>query len=186
MSIIPGTEKKIKCDTLLLSLGLIPENELAKNNGIDIDENTGGPIVDQYFSTSFSGVFACGNCLHVYDNVDILSIDAKKCGIYVSNFIFKIDSLKNQKKEGSIRIKSGNGIRYVVPHNFNKAGNFQIMFRVNKPYDRSKLIVTSHNEIFLKKKLRWVKPSNIIRLQIKITNKMINNLSELEVAIVEN
>ena len=74
---IPGTEKQIKCDTLLLSLGLTPENELAKDVGIEIDNVTGGPIVDQHLETNLDGVFVCGNCLQVYDTVDMLSIDAK-------------------------------------------------------------------------------------------------------------
>ncbi|UCD13802.1 MAG: FAD-dependent oxidoreductase, partial [Thermoplasmatales archaeon] len=78
MNIIPETEREIKCDTLLLSLGLIPENELSRNVGIEIDDVTGGPVVNQFFETSLSRVFACGNCLQVYDTVDVLAMDAKK------------------------------------------------------------------------------------------------------------
>ncbi len=111
MNIISGTEKKIECDTLLLSLGLIPENELANNIGIEIDNITGGPTVNQYLETTLSGVFACGNCLQVYDTVDVLSADAKNAGKSAA----KNSAIQKKDKKIIAKIVPGKGVRYVVP-----------------------------------------------------------------------
>ncbi len=130
--IIPGTEKKIKCDTLLLSLGLIPENELSKNVGIIIDDITGGPVVNQFFETSLSGVFACGNCLHVYDIVDSLSRDSKKTGSYAAEYA--ISKKKKIPDNGKyIKIIPGKGIRYLIPQRVTKSGKVNFRLRVEKP-----------------------------------------------------
>ena len=74
---IPGTEEYVPCDTLMLSVGLIPENELSKNMGIEFDRVTGGPIVDEYRETTHPGVFACGNVLHVHDLVDFVTLESQ-------------------------------------------------------------------------------------------------------------
>ena len=111
MNIIPGTEKKIRCDTLLLSLGLVPENELASDVGIEIDTVTGGPIVNQYLETTLAGVFACGNCLQVYDTVDVLSADAKNAGKNAAKNL----TIQKEDKKISAKIVPGKGVIYVVP-----------------------------------------------------------------------
>jgi len=105
MNVIPETEKEINCDTLLLSLGLIPENELSKNVGIELDNVTGGPIVNQFFETSVQGVYACGNCLQVYDTVDTLSIGAKNAGKNAARKNIEIE----KKRSSQIRLKKVRG-----------------------------------------------------------------------------
>ena len=140
-NIISGSEKKIKCDTLLLSLGLIPENELSNNVGIEIDELTGGPVVNQFFETTLSGVYACGNCLQVYDTVDVLSVDAKIAG---KNSVEK----KVVKSKKSVKINPGAGIRYVIPQIINQAGKIKISLRVEKPAETKKLHIISNNNKF--------------------------------------
>ena len=133
MNIIPGTEKEIICDTLLLSLGLIPENELSKKVGIEIDGLTGGPIINQFFETSVPGIYACGNCLHVYDTVDVLSVGAKFAGKHAAKHaIEKID-----KKDGFVKVISGNGIRYIVPQQVDCPGKINFSLRVDKPRQKA-------------------------------------------------
>jgi len=124
---ISGTEKRIECDTLLLSVGLNPENELSKEAGIKIDNHTGGPIVNQDFETTISGVFACGNCLQVYDTIDLLSLDAKKAGESAAKFIHSKKNKKNiqlNMEQKFLKIIPGNGISYVIPQRISKFRRF--------------------------------------------------------------
>lgn len=108
---IKGTEKEFDCDTLLLSVGLIPENELSKKAGIEIDKRTNGPLVNELMETSIDGVFACGNVVHVHDLVDFVTEESKKAGLNAAKYI------KNEveNNENYIYLKNGNGITYTVP-----------------------------------------------------------------------
>lgn len=175
MNIIPGTEKEIECDTLLLSLGLIPENELSKNIGIEIDELTGGPIVYQNFETSLPSVYACGNCLQVYDTVDSLAIDAKKAGEHAAKNLIKRDK--------TISVKAGNGIRYIVPQKINNTGKIHFTFRVEKPKESPTLRMISDNKFLFKKKLRWANPANMVGFDVDISNDTIKENNTLEVLL---
>ena len=173
LNIISGTEKEIKCDTLLLSLGLIPENELSRNVGIEIDEITGGPIVNQYFETSLSGVFACGNCLQVYDTVDALAIDAKKAGI---------NAAKNTiKQNNEIHVKAGKGIRYVIPQRISKSGKIHFTLRVERPCKTPILWAIAGDKEIFKKKLPWANPANMVGFDLDISDEMIKFNHNLEV-----
>jgi NADPH-dependent 2,4-dienoyl-CoA reductase/sulfur reductase-like enzyme len=177
MNPIPGTDRKIKCDTLLLSLGLIPENELSKEVGIKIDPITGGPIVNQFFQTSNPGIFACGNCLQVYDTVDVLAKGAKLAGKYAS--------IKPKKKEKELIVKPGKNIRYVVPQRVDKSGIIHFTMRVTKPGQSVNLKIIADGKQILKKKQRWVNPANMIELDLEITNKIFKFTSYLEVFLDE-
>ena len=84
---IEGTEEEISCDTLLLAVGLIPENELSREAGIQIDPKTKGPVVNEMLETSLEGVFACGNVLHVHDLVDHVSEEAALAGTYAAEYV---------------------------------------------------------------------------------------------------
>lgn len=120
---ILGTEEYISCDTLLLSVGLIPENELAQETGILMETATQGPQVDENFSTSISGVFACGNVLHVHDLVDYVSEEAAMAGKHAAAFVKSVQGSSNTRNENvheredhwEITLKTGNGVRYTVP-----------------------------------------------------------------------
>jgi len=177
MNPIPGTERKIKCDTLLLSLGLIPENELSNEVDIKIDPITGGPIVDQFFQTSNPGIFACGNCLQVYDTVDILAKDANLAGKYAS--------VKPIKKEKKLLIKHGKNIRYVVPQCVNKSGFIHFTMRAIKPNQSVNLRVNADGKEILKKKQRWVNPANMIEVDLEITDKIFKSTGSLEIFLDE-
>jgi len=179
MNIVLGSEKEIKCDTLLLSLGLIPENELSKDVGITVDNITGGPIVNQNLETSLSGVFACGNCLQVYDTVDSLSIDAKHAGKNAAKYI---------KKKGNSKLKvvPGKGIRYIIPQVITAPGKIRFTLRVEKPKLTTSCIhfIINSRQIF-KKKLPYINPANMIEINVDVTQDLLKSNKNLEVVLSE-
>jgi NADPH-dependent 2,4-dienoyl-CoA reductase/sulfur reductase-like enzyme len=180
MSPVSGSEQRIECDTLLLSLGLIPENELAKGSGIELDGLTGGPHVDQDFETTSSGIFACGNCLQVYDTVDVLAIDAKQAGKNAAEY-------PRQKNDGDpISIIPGKGIRYVVPQRVTKPGTCRLEFRAETPGESRVLRVESGRYMLVEKKLRWVNPSNMITIDVDIPREILSTIKALEVRLDEH
>lgn len=110
---IPGTEEYIPCDTLLLSVGLIPENELSGKLGVSIAPVTSGPSVNESLETSIPGVFACGNVLHVHDLVDYVSEEARKAGKYAAQYIRSGQTAANDDRP--VFLLARNGVRYTVP-----------------------------------------------------------------------
>ncbi len=131
---VPGTEEYYSCDTLLLSVGLIPENELSKSAGVDLDQITGGPVVNDCLETSISGVFACGNVLHVHDLVDYVSEEAALAGRSAAAYA---GSQKEEPASANVRIRAVNGVRYTVPQFVNReseADQWKIRFRVSDVY----------------------------------------------------
>ena len=109
---IPGTEERVTCDTLLLSCGLIPENELSLSAGVELSPVTGGPLVNESLETNIKGVFACGNVLHVHDLVDYVSEEAKKAGETAAKFVRGEIAVNSGRM---IRLKAEQGARYTVP-----------------------------------------------------------------------
>jgi NADPH-dependent 2,4-dienoyl-CoA reductase/sulfur reductase-like enzyme len=182
MDVIDGSEKKIVCDTLLLSLGLIPENELSKGLGVEIDRLTGGPMVDQFYETSVPGVFACGNCLQVYDTVDVLAVGAKRAGFFAAE-----NASKSKKKaiQKYIRINAGKDILFVVPQIIKKEGKIDFTLRVKKPQESVTLKIKAGEKEIYKKKLRYVNPANMIEITADIPDKIIKNTEHLEVTLDE-
>src|SRR5699024_7655445 len=112
MQVIPGTEEYYECDTLLLSVGLIPENELSKSAGVNLDRKTKGSVVSDRLMTSVDGIFACGNVLHVHDLVDYVSEEAEMAAANAAEYI-KGDLKESETKR--VEIKAGEGISYVMP-----------------------------------------------------------------------
>ncbi len=164
---IPGTEQHIECDTLLLSVGLIPENEITKNAGILLDKRTSGPLVNEAMETNVKGIFACGNVVHVHDLVDFVSIEGEKAGRNASKFI------KHQLKEGQdiTEIKNGDRVTYTVPQQIrleNIVENQEIMFRVSNVF-KNVMITVRNNEGELIKKLRRpiVAPGEMEKIKLK-------------------
>jgi NADPH-dependent 2,4-dienoyl-CoA reductase/sulfur reductase-like enzyme len=165
---IPGTEKKIDCDTLLISAGLIPENELSRAAGIKIDPATGGPIVDQRLETSIPGIFACGNVLHVHDLVDNVSLEAERAGLNAAAFVAQA----SKPAVRQIRLKAGENIRYVVPQSIGGTEEASLFMRVKEPRKKVEIRVA---HIF-KKKERIVVPSQMI--EIKLTSEALAKLDD--------
>ena len=147
---IESTREYIECDTLMLSVGLIPENELTKNVGIAIDRVTNGAIVDEMRQTDHKGVFACGNVLHVHDLVDFVTMESQLAGQGAADYI-----LGNSPKE-TVYVKSttGNGVRYLVPQRVNvKNGNdVKLYFRVGQIYKNAKVVLECDGEVISSKK----------------------------------
>lgn len=137
---VPGTEEYISCDTLLLSCGLIPENELSEKMGISMNALTNGPVVNESLETNISGVFACGNVLHVHDLVDYVSGEAAVAGQQAALYVK--GQLKKAEKEVDIRTEGG--IRYTVPSSIDvgrMAEEQTVRFRVSNVYKNKKLCV---------------------------------------------
>ena len=134
---IEETKRYIPCDTLLLSVGLIPENELTRSAGIAMDPITNGAVVDEECQTSVPGIFACGNVLHVHDLVDYVSEEGEKAGKGAARFVCR----QNEDTE-NISVKPGEGIRYVVPQVVHKGvKQITLLMRVTQPLGKSKIVV---------------------------------------------
>ena len=149
---IPGTEEYVSCDTLMLSVGLIPENELSKNSGLQLDNITNGPRVDEYRETEHAGVFACGNVLQVHDLVDYVTEESQIAGLGAAKFI------KGEKVTGEcVYTKGINGVRYIVPQRINRDtdSDVKLYFRVGAVFNNAKIIVECDGkEILSKKKVK--------------------------------
>ncbi len=164
---ISGTEKEIECDTLLISAGLIPENELSRAAGIQIDPVTKGPIVSELLETSIPGIFACGNVLHVHDLVDNVTVEAEKAGMNAAAYL-----RKGSKPQKQIRLKAGENIRYIVPQSLSGRGDVTLYMRVREP--RKKVEIKIGN--IFKKAERVVAPSQMI--DVRLTGKEFDLLDD--------
>ncbi|GAB6086549.1 NAD(P)/FAD-dependent oxidoreductase [Alkaliphilus crotonatoxidans] len=157
---IPGTEESFQCDTLLLSVGLIPENELSKGAGIKLDPVTGGPLVNESMETSVPGIFACGNVVHVHDLVDWVTEESRRAGKNAARYVLK--ELVNQST--IIATQPGTGVRYIVPHQIrmeNLENRLDLMFRVDNVYQRAKLVVKSKDQIIKSVKKSHLAPGEM-------------------------
>ena len=137
---VPGSEEEIPCDTLLLSCGLIPENELSTGLGVTINPVTSGPVVNESLETNIPGVFACGNVLHVHDLVDYVSEEAGNAGVHAAAYI----AGQKEEPERTIPIRTGGGVRYTVPSGIrpSRMADLQVVrFRVGGVCKNKKLAV---------------------------------------------
>ncbi|MGQ4914192.1 MAG: NAD(P)/FAD-dependent oxidoreductase [Candidatus Asgardarchaeia archaeon] len=165
---IPGTEKEIKCDTLVLSVGLIPENELSKGAGVEIDPRTGGAFVDENLQTNIQGIFACGNVLVVYDLVDYVVESAEIAAQGAKEY------LENGKlPESKIKVEHDKTIRFVVPHYVSGQKDVIFVMRVSEPMENVKLMI---EELGIKITQPHVVPSEMIRL--KLSRKLISKAKD--------
>ena len=173
---IPGTERVFECDTLLLSVGLIPENELTRMAGIAIDPVTNGAAVDDNFMTSIDGIFSCGNVLHVHDLVDWVSIEAAEAGKRAA-----VWALNSGKAVCNIAVRPGNGVRYTMPSRISGEKDVSIAFRIGAPDRNRSLVVTADGrEIVRQKKIR-LHPA--VMEHITVRTEDLKNCSTLEVSV---
>jgi NADPH-dependent 2,4-dienoyl-CoA reductase/sulfur reductase-like enzyme len=172
---IPGTERVIECDTLLISAGLIPENELSRMTGVELDPITGGPRVNEMMETTVHGIFAGGNVVHVHDLVDNVSREAELAG--ASAAAFAMEKVAPAKRR--ISLKAGENIRYVVPHDITGEKEVNLYMRVKEPQEMVRLKVGD----ILSRGLRAVKPSEMVKVELssKELAKIGENVSELVV-----
>jgi NADPH-dependent 2,4-dienoyl-CoA reductase/sulfur reductase-like enzyme len=145
---IPNTEIHFDCDTILLSVGLIPENELTKTADITIDSRTNGAVVFENMETSQEGIFACGNVVHVHDLVDFVTAESQKAGKSASDYV--INGEKN--RENFITLNNSNGVSYTVPQKIRKDSNdVVIFFRVRQIFKDSSILVKDENDNLIAK-----------------------------------
>lgn len=171
--IIEGTEEYISCDTLLLSVGLIPENDVSKGIGLDISNITSGPIVDDNLETEVDGIFACGNVLHVHDLVDYVTQESYNAGKGASEYI------RGRKRATElINVKGIEGVRYTVP-SFINAENIEkesiIRFRVGDVFKESFISVYFDDERVMHAKKRVLAPGEME--SVKITKTLLDKYS---------
>ncbi len=154
----------IACDTVILSVGLVPENTIATDFGIELDSITGGAVVDEYLQTSKEGIFSCGNVLHVHDIVDNVSVEAETCGTNAGKFV-----KGTLEKAKSVNITCGNGIRYTVPKTLHLGkGVSYIRFRVSKVYDKpTKLVIKCGEEIISEREKQVMLPAEMETLVLE-------------------
>jgi len=176
---IRGTSKKIECDTLILSVGLIPENELSINASVKIDEITGGPIVDDSLQTSIPGVFACGNVLHVHDLVDHVSIEGEQAGRSAVSFI----KGENLKRNCMIAVIPGKGIRYAVPQNISGGEDITISMRVTVPFKEKRIVFRDSRSTIKSVKYLKLNPAEMVRIKLKASE--LAGIDKLEVDVCE-
>ena len=162
---VPGTEQVIPCDTLLLSVGLLPENELSQKCGVALSPVTGGAVVSESLETSVDGVFACGNVLHVHDLVDNVSKEASAAGEKAAAYL-----RGELKRTAGIPVKTGEGVRYTVPCTIDPAaltGPAEIRFRVGNVYRDSGISVYFDGERVSHLKKRILTPGEMETAVIK-------------------
>ena len=160
---IEETKRFIPCDTLLLSVGLIPENELTRACGIPMHPITGGALVDDICQTQIPGIFACGNVLQVHDLVDYVSEEAERAGIGAAELI-----LGGAASAELIPTKPGNGVRYVIPQNVRKTDrDVDLFLRVTQPFGKVKFTVTSGEQVLTVAKRLKAVPGEMEKLTIK-------------------
>ena len=166
---IPGTEEFYSCDTLLLSCGLIPENELSSKLGARLSPVTSGPVVNESLETSVEGVFACGNVLHVHDLVDYVSEEAGRAGIHAAEYIRDWDQ-EQEKKENVIRIQTEGGIRYSVPQIIrpdHMEDTVTLRFRVGRVFKDVYVSVYGGGERIVHNKIKKMAPGEMEQLVLK-------------------
>lgn len=157
--IIPNTQQEVSCDTLLLSVGLIPENEISSQAGVNLDTVTGGAKVDEYGQTNVEGIFACGNVLQVHDIVDNVSLEGEHIASGVAKY------LRGQLiKKKDVEIEISTGLRYVLPQHIQFLEDIIFSFRVSKPEENKYLIFKNDNHIIKEKHFIRVNPAEMIRI----------------------
>jgi NADPH-dependent 2,4-dienoyl-CoA reductase/sulfur reductase-like enzyme len=156
-------ETTVECDCLLLSAGLIPENELSRKAGVELDSCTGGPFVDEHMQTNVAGIFATGNCLQVYDSVDNVSLDGQRAGEGVFRYV--TGELKDHRP--ALRIVPGHNVKSVTPQRIVGREDVQLRVRVKRPLENTEIVAGTYTE-----RHRALHPSSMLTI----------NLSQADVA----
>lgn len=172
---IPNTEMTFDCDTVLLSVGLIPENELTREAKIEIDPRTNGAKVLENKETSAEGIFACGNALHVHDLVDFVTAESTSAGEAAADYV--INGEKDREK--IINVKTNGAIGYTVPQNFRSdcENGIEFYFRVRKVFKKSKIVVKDGEKIIANFKRQHMAPGEMEKILIPkvLTDKITSN-----------
>lgn len=173
---IPGTEEDYSCDTLLLSVGLIPENELSGGMGVAMNRVTSGPRVNESLETSVEGVFACGNVLHVHDLVDFVSLEAEALASSAAEY------LKNHALPPCpLEVRAGANVGHVIPQRISGSRDFTLSLRVSRPMKAVTLTVTQDGREVLRRRLPKALPAEMLQLPIRAA--ALEQSGDLEVSV---
>lgn len=173
---VPGTEKYYLCDTLILSVGLRPENGLLKDAGILIDPRTDGAVVDEHFMTSIPGIFSSGNVLHVHDLADYVSLESEKLASSVAAYLSGRLCI-----DRNLSLRCGSGIGHAVPQRVVSGDGFMLTLRVNAVMEDVAFVVSQGDKVLLRKKVRKAIPAEMVMLDIK---GAVASSEDLEVSVV--
>jgi len=176
---IPGTEFDIECDTLLLSVGLIPENELSRRAGVRLDAMTCGASVDDRYMTNVDGIFSCGNVLHIHDLADWAAEEGERAGR--SAALRALEGPIPQASE-TIRVEAGSGVRYVVPQTVKRsAEEILLSFRVTEPSSNRMAVVSADGRTLASEALRKAHPAEMVQIRVSCADGL--DADRLEVSL---
>lgn len=167
---IPGTEEHYECDTLLLSVGLIPENELSRGAGVEMSTVTNGPIVNESLETSIDGIFACGNVLHVHDLVDYVSEEAAAAGRHAAQYAAAGAGADSDAAEATVPLVPTGGVRYTVPSAIrvdHMPDDLTVRFRVGNIFRNSYVSVYLDDQRIQHRKKRIMAPGEMEEIHLK-------------------
>jgi len=173
---IPGTEEEIPCDTLILSVGLIPENELSLAAGVELDPRTRGAFVDEHCQTAIPGVFAAGNVLHVHDLVDFVSLEAEALADSAAEYL-----LAGSLPACPLEVKAGSNVGHVIPQRISGTRPFTLSLRVRQPLNNVSIVVRQGDREVLRKKMRKALPAEMIQLPIRA--EKLTDSADMEVCV---
>lgn len=177
MQPVPGTEKEYHCDTLILSVGLIPENELSLAAGVVLDGRSKGAVVDENHQTTVPGIFAAGNVLQVHDLVDFVSMEAESLADSVSNYLEN-----GELPECSIDVVTDGNVTHTIPQKISGEADFKLSMRVRKPVKSCTIRLSQNGKTVLEKKMKKAIPAEMVQLPVK-AEKLEKN-GNLEVSVV--
>lgn len=182
---IPETEVLIPCDTLLLSVGLVPENELSKKVGVELDPVTNGAITDEKRRTNIDWIFACGNVLHVHDLVDNVTEESEMAGKAAAGYILG----QYEERKTKIKVTPGENIGYIVPQHIDFDDKNQkvikLYMRVRNPKENVKMTIRDNKgEVLAQFKKDIVEPGSMVTLVLP-TMKLVDDMSEISVSVEE-
>ena len=160
--VVRGSKRYVECDTLLLSVGLIPENELAKKAGIELSPVTAGPLVDDQFQTSVPGIFCGGNALQVHDLVDYASMESEKAGQSAATF-----ADGGKLPTPSIEVRPGDGIRYVIPQGLSGEEAVDFSMRVKSPETDQYVVFKRDGRVVRRMRQTELAPAAMIRVRLR-------------------
>lgn len=177
LRVIPGTEKYWPCDTLILSVGLLPENELSREAGVVLDPKTGGALVSERFETSVPGIFAAGNVLHVHDLADYVSMEAEDLADAVTEFV-----TGKALQECRFPVRYDSTVHHVIPQKVSLTRDLHLSFRVTRPFEDCRIEVLQEDKVIAFRKLKKALPAEM--LSITVAKEKLISESEPEVRIV--
>ena len=162
---IAGTEREVRCDTLLLSVGLIPENELSKRAGVELSPRTGGAVVEESLMTSVPGIFSCGNVLHIHDVADWASFEGFAAGEAAARW-----TAGERREPDTLKVSVGNRVRYALPQRLARgAKDVELSFRVTEPLRKVAIVVmgASSGRVLARRKFGRVLPSELQKIKVR-------------------